>query len=84
DRRYVERYSAEQRRLLDVRPGITSPATLVHRREEALLPGPDWERLYVEEILPRKLAIELDYLDRRTLASDLAIMLRTVASLFRR
>ena len=38
DPRYVERYSLEQRRLLSVAPGMTSPATIVYRREEEVLP----------------------------------------------
>lgn len=83
DPRYVADYSPEQRRLLATRPGITSPATLVYRREEALLTGSDPDRTYVDEVLPRKLAIELEYLDRRTFRSDLAVLLRTLAGLLR-
>ena len=81
DPRYVALYTQEQRRVLAARPGITSPASLVYRDESALLVGEDWERIYLERVLPRKLAIELDYLARRGLLTDLAIVARTVLAL---
>jgi lipopolysaccharide/colanic/teichoic acid biosynthesis glycosyltransferase len=81
--RYVEMYDAEQRRILSVRPGITSPASLLYRSEEEQLMGPDWERLYVKTIMPAKLRIDLEYIERRTLASDLRVIGRTIAALLR-
>jgi lipopolysaccharide/colanic/teichoic acid biosynthesis glycosyltransferase len=80
---YVGLYSADQRRLLEVKPGITSPATVLHRDEERMLIGNDWEQRYRAEILPNKLRIELDYLSRRTLGGDLRILAQTAAALFR-
>ena len=80
--RYVAMYDEEQRRILSVRPGLTSPASLAFRSEEEQLVGPDWERLYVETIMPAKLRIDLEYIGRRTLASDLRVIARTVAALF--
>jgi lipopolysaccharide/colanic/teichoic acid biosynthesis glycosyltransferase len=77
-------YSADQRRVLDVKPGITSAATVLHRDEEAMLTGPDWERRYRTEILPEKLRIELEYLSRRTLGGDVRILAQTAAALLRR
>lgn len=82
DPEYVRTYSSEQRRLLSVRPGITSPATLLHRCEEQMLTGPDWEERYRNEILPTKLRIELDYLSRRSWSSDLVILAQTASPLF--
>ena len=78
DPRYVSNYSAEQRRLLRARPGITSPASLHFRREESLLKGSNWEQTYVEHILPRKLAMELAYLEERSLWRDLRLILLTI------
>ena len=69
--------------MLRVKPGITSPATVLHRHEEDLLTGPDWEDTYRRRILPAKLEIELAYLHRRTLADDVRILARTVCALFR-
>ncbi|MFQ5568407.1 MAG: sugar transferase [Rhodothermales bacterium] len=82
DPRYVARYTPDQRRVLAARPGITGIASLAYRREEELLVGPDWERLYCEEILPAKLALELDYLSRRTFWSDIGLILQTLKALF--
>ncbi len=62
DPRYVARYTDEQRQLLGVRPGIVSRSSLQFWNEGELLSGPDWERTYCEEILPRKLAMELEKL----------------------
>jgi len=78
DPRYVELYSPSQRRILSVRPGITSAASLAYRHEEQLLIGPDWETIYRESVLPTKLALDLDYLSQRTLWSDLMLIWRTV------
>jgi lipopolysaccharide/colanic/teichoic acid biosynthesis glycosyltransferase len=81
DPRYVALYTPEQRRVLSVPPGVTGAAALEYLDEESLLDGPDWENRYVREILPAKLRIELDYLDRRTFTSDLAILVRTAGRL---
>ncbi len=81
--RYVAVYDVEQQRVLSVRPGMTSPASLLYRSEESQLAGDDWERLYVERIMPAKLRIDIDYIEQRTLASDLRVILSTIATLFK-
>ena len=82
DPRFVESYSRQQLQVLRVKPGITSPATVLHRHEEHMLTGPDWEQTYRNEILPAKLQIELNYLSGRTLPKDLLILARTAFALF--
>ena len=82
DPEYVKLYSPDQRRVLSVRPGITSPATLQYRFEEQMLTGPEWEETYRTEILPEKLRIELEYLSSRTLSQDMLILARTASKLF--
>ena len=81
--RYVALYDDEQRRILDARPGMTSPASLQYRDEEAQLVGEEWERHYVETIMPANLRIDLDYLGRRTVVSDLRVIAGTIAALLR-
>lgn len=81
DPRYVAFYTPEQRRILTVRPGITSAASLAYRHEEEILSGEDWEETYRNQVLPGKIAIDLEYLERRTLLSDIWLILRTLASL---
>lgn len=83
DPRYVALYTPEQREVLTVRPGITSPASVRFRNEEALLSGPDWERRYTEEIMPAKLALDLEYVRQVSLRRDLAVLLETLAALLR-
>lgn len=84
DPRYVRNYTPEQLKVLNVKPGITSPASLEYRSEEAILTGDEWQRTYLERVLPHKLAIELEYLKRRNLWGDLGIILRTLLAIFRK
>jgi lipopolysaccharide/colanic/teichoic acid biosynthesis glycosyltransferase len=82
--RYVAGYSPRERAVLRVRPGITDPASLAYADEAAMLARfEDYERAYVEAVLPAKLALSLAYLERRTLGSDLGVLLRTVIRIAR-
>jgi lipopolysaccharide/colanic/teichoic acid biosynthesis glycosyltransferase len=78
DPRITAHYSPEQKRVLQFRPGITSPASLQFRDEESLLTGTDWESSYFRDILPRKLDMEMAYFPRRTLFSDFKIIVNTI------
>ncbi|HSV74164.1 MAG TPA: sugar transferase [Chthonomonadales bacterium] len=81
---YVRLYTAEQREVLSVRPGVTGLTQLAFRNEEALLAGrSDVERYYIEHIMPLKLDIDRQYVTSRWLGGDLAILLRTVAGVLR-
>ena len=79
DPKYVKHYSAEERQLLSLRPGITSPASLRFVNEESLLTGADWEAAYLERILPAKLALELEYVKKRSFWTDVVILFQTVS-----
>ncbi|MEI8166810.1 MAG: sugar transferase [Chloroflexales bacterium] len=83
DPRYVALYTPEQRKILSVRPGITSAASLTYRHEEQILSGPDWEAIYRNEVMPAKLKIDLAYLAQRTLWSDIGLVLRTILAILR-
>jgi lipopolysaccharide/colanic/teichoic acid biosynthesis glycosyltransferase len=80
DPRYVALYTPEQRAILQYRPGITSMASLTYRKEEQLLSGQDWEQMYIDEVMPAKLALDLDYGRRATLWSDIGLILRTIVA----
>jgi len=72
---YVRMFSPVERRILDVRPGITDWATLSNPDEGALLRGrADPERTYLEEIRPQKVRLQLEYVSRQSLAVDLGIL----------
>lgn len=77
DERYVQFYTPEQRRILDVRPGITSPASITYRDEEAVLRGADDLEAAYRELMAEKIRIDLDYLQRRSVRSDLGVLWRT-------
>jgi lipopolysaccharide/colanic/teichoic acid biosynthesis glycosyltransferase len=83
DPRYVSLYTPEQLRILTVRPGITSAASLAYRHEEKMLAEQDWERIYRTEILPAKLAIDMRYISQRTLLSDISLLIKTILTILR-
>lgn len=78
DPRYVALYTPDQRQVLAARPGLTSPASVRYRHEEQLLQGADWERVYVEQVMPQKLEIERQYLAQRTLWTDVRVLAHTL------
>lgn len=84
--RYVELYPADLReQVLAVRPGITDPASLAFSHEaELLAAAADPEREYREVILPAKLRLSADYAARASLATDLRLILATLARVFER
>lgn len=82
--RYVALYSEAQRRVLDVRPGITDPASIRYRDENGVLArADDPEDAYVNVVMPHKLELNLAYLERRTLASDIRVILETLVRVVR-
>ena len=77
--RYVELYDPAQRRVLELVPGITSPANLAYHDEAELLAGAaDPERAYVQQVMPDKIRIHLRYADAATPWSDLLLVVRTL------
>ena len=84
--RYVALYPPALRdRALAVRPGLTDPASLAFIDEAALLAAAaDPEREYVERILPAKLQRAAEYAESASLATDLAVLARTLWALLRR
>ena len=78
DPRYVACYTLEQRRVLAVRPGITSWASIQYRHEEDLLGTSTVDDVYRRVIMPEKLALDLQYIDRQSLGLDVQILLRTL------
>jgi lipopolysaccharide/colanic/teichoic acid biosynthesis glycosyltransferase len=70
-----------RRDLLSVRPGITSPASIVYRDEEKLLSSMNLLRGYFQDILPSKLRLDQLYLKKRTFLSDLDVIFLTALAL---
>jgi lipopolysaccharide/colanic/teichoic acid biosynthesis glycosyltransferase len=84
--RFVAHYPAAlAAQVLAVRPGITDPAALAHLDEASLLAGStDPERTYIDQVLPKKLAMQAKYASNATLWSDLAVLGRTLRVLVSR
>ena len=76
---YVERYTPEQRRVLSVRPGVTDPTTIRFNDEADLLTDADQsEDVYLQQILPEKLRLNLEYIERPSFVYDLKIIFATL------
>jgi lipopolysaccharide/colanic/teichoic acid biosynthesis glycosyltransferase len=81
---YVEMFRDQYAAVLAVRPGLTDPASVKYRDEaEILAASSDPEQEYVQRILPDKIALSRDYIERATLASDVAILFRTLLRIAR-
>lgn len=82
--KYVDQYTVEQRRVLDLVPGITDPASIRFRHESDILESSSSpEKKYIEDIMPQKIRLNLGYAARCNVFTDLLVILRTVASLVR-
>jgi len=77
--RYVAMYSPQQRAVLNLVPGITDPASLHYADESTLLAqASDPERLYIDVLMPDKIARNLNYARQATVASDLKVIAQTI------
>jgi len=81
-RRYVEMYNKEQFQVLTVQPGITDYASIKFSNESELLAlADDAETEYVNNIMPVKLQLNLEYIRKRSFAEDLKIIIQTVGKI---
>lgn len=84
-RKYVEMYSEEQKRVLNVKPGITDYASIAFISEnEMLAQANNPEELYVKYVMPEKLRLNLAYIQRRSFYEDLKILIMTLIKIGRR
>lgn len=77
-RKYVDMYTPDQLRILTVKPGITSLSSIHYRHENDILANSENpEKYYIEKIMPDKIAIDLEYIDKATLWYDIKIIFMT-------
>jgi FlaA1/EpsC-like NDP-sugar epimerase/lipopolysaccharide/colanic/teichoic acid biosynthesis glycosyltransferase len=87
--RMVDHYTVEQRKVLEVRPGLLGPAQIIGRNEADMLPEnlEDVESYYINFLLPEKLKIDLRYAADPRFIHDLQLIWRgisaTLAGIFR-
>ena len=76
---YADKLTGDDRRLLNIRPGITGPATLKYANEEELLAQQADPVKYNDEVMfPDKVSINLKYIDHWSFWLDIKIILQTV------
>jgi lipopolysaccharide/colanic/teichoic acid biosynthesis glycosyltransferase len=78
-RKYVEIYNDDQKKVLSVRPGLTDFASLQYYDEnEQLSKYDDPEQAYIQIIMPHKLKLNLEYIEKRSFGMDIKIIFRTL------
>ena len=83
-KKYTDLYTEEQRKVLLVKPGITDYASIRYRNENDLLANSENpEKLYVEEIMPHKLELNLKYINNNSIFKDIEIILLTLYSIIK-
>ena len=82
-RHYVDYWRAEQLRVLDVRPGITDPASIKYRNENELMENADNpEDYYINVIMQEKIRLYLEYVDKASFLYDLKLIITTIKVIF--
>ncbi len=77
-RHYVDYWTPEQMHVLDVRPGITDPASIKFRNENELMEKTDDpEKYYIEVIMQEKLKLYLEYVNHNSFWGDIGLILKT-------
>lgn len=81
---YVDLYTDEQLKILNVKPGITDLASLEYFNENELLgKSKDPQKTYIEQVMPAKIELNKKYLESPTISNDLKIMWRTFMKIVR-
>lgn len=81
-RKYVNLYSKEQKKVLSIRPGITDVASIKYRNENEILDGQENpEEYYIENILPDKINMNLNYLNDRSFFKDVKVIFNTLTAI---
>ena len=78
-RHYVDYWTPEQMHVLDVRPGITDPASIKFRNENELMEKAEDppEKYYIEVIMQEKIKLYLEYVEKHNFFYDLGLIFKT-------
>ena len=77
-RHYVDYWTPEQMHVLDVRPGITDPASIKFRNENELMEkADDPEKYYIEVIMQEKIRLYLEYVEKHSFLYDIGLIFKT-------
>jgi len=82
-RKYVEMYSEKQKKVLEVKPGITDFASIEYADENAILErSTDPLKTYVEEVMPAKIMLNMKYIEDPSLKNYFSIIFLTLRKIF--
>ena len=77
-RHYVDYWTSEQMHVLDVRPGITDPASIKFRNENELMEKVENpEDYYINVIMQEKIRLYLEYVQNASFWHDIRLVLQT-------
>ncbi|MAT50394.1 MAG: sugar transferase [Porticoccaceae bacterium] len=77
---FADRLTGEDRAILSIRPGITGPATLKYRDEEAILAGQTDPEAYNRDVIfPDKVRVNREYIENWSLSADIRYIWQTIA-----
>lgn len=83
-RKYVSLYTPEQRKVLSVRPGITDWASIEYADEDEILgQSNDANKTYIEEIMPRKISLNMKYINHHTVGEYFKIIVKTIVKIIK-
>ncbi len=84
-RKYVDLYNEEQLKIFNVKPGITDYSSIEFIDESKLLAEfSDPEDIYIREIMPAKLKLNLKYINQMSLKEDIKILTQTILKIIKR
>ena len=82
--KYVRLYNKEQLQVLSVLPGLTDYASIEYLDEQKVLgEAEDPEKAYIEDVMPKKLALNLKYINDQSVGLDIQLIFRTIAKIIR-
>ncbi len=83
--KYVAMYNDEQRRVLTVKPGITDLASIEYCDENSLIEtSNDAEKTYIEKIMPAKLKLNLEYIEKAGFFYDIGLIFKTFGRILKK
>lgn len=83
-RKYVDLYIPEQMKVLSVRPGLTDLASIKYVHENEVLAASDNpERTYIDEVMPAKLNLNLQYIANQSLMGDIRLIFNTFLAILK-
>ena len=84
-RKYVELYSEEQKKVLSIKPGISDYASIIYADENSILSrSENPEDYYIQHIMPRKLSLNIKYIQNKGLGKDFYVICKTFLRIIKR